>query len=197
VAVTAVASSSHAQVKVLLAPPLVNGSMERDINQDRHPDGWGSFADLDLRRTAPTADIEFADGERDTTLAAEGKASLLLAEPIPNRRYNPLGALEPPLPGTPWARDVSTPVVLKLDSQYRLTAKIRAETNGKNQVEIGIRGATVCPPVETKAGVWISYEHAFTFTNQAAAGELKFLTIRNLSGKKVWIDDVHLEEKMP
>ena len=193
--VTAAAGPSHSQVKVLLAPPLVNGSMERDINRDRHPDGWGSFGGglENLRRMAPTADIEFADGECDTTSVSEGKGSLLLAEPIPNRRTNPLGPLYPPIPSEiPWSRYVENPVVLKADTDYRLTAKIRAETSGKNQVKIDIPGVTVCPPVETKADGWVSYEH--TFKNLAVAGELKFLTIRNLSGENIWIDDVNIEE---
>lgn len=188
------------QKEILITPTIVNGSMEEDQNGDNLVDAWSYFfPDLWDRflRANQKINLQEANGVIDTKHYADGKNSLLLAEPMDDyemdgrnhRRYPPYKKKKPR------NRSVQTPIVLKPDTTYQLKAKFRTSHIAPNQIEVSIiPGKYSINKVVSSQGKW--FEYISTFTTKSDDPGLQYLKFDDTGGQKVWIDAVKLKEKI-
>ena len=123
---------------VLLAPPVLNGDFETQSNGDHFADAWGTysgefFGTLVRFAVDAPAPVKGCDGELDHEIKHGGKASLKLRGQMKFTFRDMAGTALANDPGfiaashrpILWNPDVTQSVVLKANTEYRLTLWLR------------------------------------------------------------------------
>ncbi|MEI6424415.1 MAG: hypothetical protein WCP55_19515, partial [Lentisphaerota bacterium] len=179
------------ETTALIATTMVNGSLSKDTNNDKHPDGWGIFPNVNFIMSNQVKDIQCVTGELVDN-PERGKTVLELAEPMTQYELK-IGEGEAGRPlCTPAAykpnRTITTPVILRPDAHYILRFSARGTAGNVGISMPGIFNKSEKAPVDKWAEIKMEFD-----TPTKLNSNLVYFSMTNGGPGKIWLDAVSLE----